>query len=553
MNTGRPRLLVVLAATVALAALLGPTIAVADEGQGAVGDATGTSLAQEWRDQVGGWAALLRERLETVVSAGLDGKAGAVADGSERPAPGTSAGSASAALLSDMACEDGRAGPWPCENVDLLSFVPNAMLGDAHGNDIWGWTDPETGHEYAIMGTGYGTSIIDVTEPTDPVVVGRVPTAAADYIPLWRDIKVYDDHAFIVAEHTSHGMQVVDLTQVRDLDGPLPQLLEPVAHYEEFGNAHNIAINEDTGFAYAVGSSDCAGGLHMIDIREPGAPEYAGCFDEDGYTHDVQCVIYEGPVGDLQGREVCFASNEDTVTIVDVTDKDDPVMLSRTGYDEAAYTHQGWLTPDHEWFVFGDELDEMQGTVDNTTTYIMDVSDPSNPKTPVPYLHETNAIDHNLYIDGDYVWQANYVAGLRVLDYSGELGEGDLEQGELDEVAYFEVVPHADPSEFAGAWSVYPYFDSGTVIVSTLEQGLFVLGPTVDRPSLEGGEDDEGGVPPESHPGRGEGRPEDPGNGKGGDNGGGQGNDNRGGQGNGNADDPERPVGGRPGGVHAFA
>jgi choice-of-anchor B domain-containing protein len=556
MKTGRPRSLLVLATALALAALLGPTVAVADDGRGAVEDAVATNVVQEWRAQVTDWMALLRERMQTVVSASLDGKAGAVADGSDGPAPGSSTGSASAALLSDMACEDGRAGPWPCENVDLLSFVPNAMLGDAHGNDIWGWTDPETGHEYAIMGTGYGTSIIDVTEPTDPVVVGRVPTAAADYIPLWRDIKVYDDHAFIVAEHTSHGMQVVDLTQVRDHDGPLPQLLQPAAHYEEFGNAHNIAINEDTGFAYAVGSSDCAGGLHMIDIREPASPQYAGCFDEDGYTHDVQCVVYEGPATDLQGRELCFASNEDTVTVVDVTDKDAPVMLSRTGYDEAAYTHQGWLTPDQQWFVFGDELDEQRGTVDKTTTYIMDVSDPADPGEPVPYFHETDAIDHNLYIDGDYVWQANYMAGLRVLDYSDEL----LADGQLDEVAFFEVVPEADIEEFAGAWSVYPYFDSGTVIVSTLEQGLFVLGPTVDRPSLEDGQDGDGGEDgdrrgrPDSHPGKGEGRPDDPGNGKGNGGGNGKGGDGGGSQADRDAgNDAERPVGGRPGGVNAFA
>jgi choice-of-anchor B domain-containing protein len=515
ITTTRMRLSVTIAATLAALALLAPTLAVADEG-GSTSDATSTSeggLLQLLQDRLDTWSQLLEERVADDASSGVDGKAGDLSD---------VAVDSSVTPISDIPCEDGRAFIYPCDNVDLLSLVPNAMLGGGNGNDIWGWTDPETGGEYAIMGTGYGTAFIDVTEPTDPVVLAKVPTESGTYIPLWRDIKVFDDHAFIVSEHDFHGMQVVDLTQLRDLSGPFPQPVMPDAVYSEFGNAHNIAINEDTGYAYAVGSDTCAGGLHMIDINDPTEPEFAGCFDEDGYTHDVQCVVYEGPAGDLQGRELCFASNEDTVTIVDVTDKDDPVQLSRTGYDEAAYTHQGWLTPDQDWFLFGDELDEQRGTVDNTTTYIMDVSDPANPGDPVPYFHETNAIDHNLYLDDDYVWQANYVAGLRVLDYDDDL----LAAGQLDEVAYFEVVPDADPSEFAGAWSSYPYFESGTVVVSTLEQGLFVLRPTVERPSLDGGDGgDDPSDPDDGRPGNGKGGPPEdrPGNGGRPDDGGGQG------------------------------
>ena len=81
-----------------------------------------------------------------------------------------------------------------------------------------------------------------------------------------------------------------------------------------------------------VGTNTCAGGLHMIDIRKPRKPKFAGCFAGDGYTHDVQCVSYRGPDGAYGGKEICFAANEDTLTIVDVTDKSDPRMLSRTSY-----------------------------------------------------------------------------------------------------------------------------------------------------------------------------------------------------------------------------
>jgi choice-of-anchor B domain-containing protein len=378
----------------------------------------------------------------------------------------------SIASVVGLDCADGFAGPFPCENVHLESLVPLAAMGGGTGNDIWGWTDPLSGNEYAIMGTSNGTSFIDVTDARNPVVVGTMPTQSAVVLPLWRDIKVFDDHAFAVSEHSGHGMQVFDLTRLR-AGNAVPSVFTPDSVYAEFSNAHNIVINEESGFAYAVGTNTCRGGLHMIDINDPKNPAFAGCFDEDGYTHDAQCVIYDGPHRKFKGREICFNSNEDTVTVVDVTDKANPVLLSRSGYPEAAYTHQGWLTPDHRWFLFGDELDEQRGTVGNTTTYIMDARSLTQAAPITAYAHDTQAIDHNLYIHDDFVWQANYVAGLRVLDYT----DASLAAGQLHEVGFFEVVPGADPSEFAGAWSVYPFFSSGTVVVSTLEEGLFVLRP----------------------------------------------------------------------------
>ena len=374
--------------------------------------------------------------------------------------------------LAALPCEDGMAGPFPCENVDLEGFVPLAEMGGVTGNDVWGWTDPETGRDYALMGTSNGTAFVDVSEPTDPVVVGILPTSGVPDFILWRDIKVYGDHALVVSEHSGHGMQVFDLTRLRDVL-VTPTVFTADVVYSEFSWAHNIAVNPDTGFAYVVGSNTCDGGLHMVDVRDPQNPTFAGCFADDGYTHDVQCVIYDGWDGRFRGREICFASNEDTVTIVDVTDKANPVMLSRTGYETAAYTHQGWLTPDQRWFLFGDELDEANETVPNTTTYIMQLRRLTDPSTPVPYFHDTRSIDHNLYIEGQHVYQSNYTAGLRVLTYD----RPSLRAGELHEVGFFDVVPGVDEPVFAGTWSNYPFFDSGIVVVSTIESGLFVLRP----------------------------------------------------------------------------
>jgi choice-of-anchor B domain-containing protein len=368
-------------------------------------------------------------------------------------------------------CVDGRAGIFPCDNVDLASFVPLEQLGGGTGNDIWGWTDPQTGSEYAIMGTANGTAFVDVTEPTEPVVTAIMPTQSALLLPLWRDIKVHDNHAFVVSEHDNHGMQVFDLTRLRDVVVPQTLVL-PDTVYSEISNTHNIAVNTDTGYAYAVGTNTCDGGLHMIDINRPKQPTFAGCFSDDGYTHDVECVIYRGQDGRYRGKEICFASNEDTLTIVDVTDKTDPTMISRTGYDTAAYTHQGSLTPDHRWFLFGDELDESGGNVDGTTTYITEVRKLDRPGTPQPFVQDNTAIDHNLYIRGDRVTESNYTAGVRFFTYDRSM----LREGRLEEVGYFDVVPESDVTEFAGTWSNYT-FDSGTVVASTLESGLFVLQP----------------------------------------------------------------------------
>ncbi len=368
-----------------------------------------------------------------------------------------------------LACVNGMAGPFPCRTVALESFLPLSAIGGGEGNDIWGWTDAQTGREYALMGKTTGTAFVDVSVPDKPVYLGDLPSHQRDQaFVAWRDVKVYRDHAYVVSEKPGHGLQIFDLARLRGVTEPRTWTED--AHYARFGSAHNVAINEQTGFAYVVGSDTCSGGLHMIDIRSPQNPVFAGCVADDGYTHDTQSVVYGGPDARFAGREVCFSANEDTLTIADVTDKQAPVTLSRTTYEGAAYTHQGWLTEDHRHFLLNDELDEQRTGV-NTSTYIFDVADLRAPKVIGVYRGETRAIDHNLYTKGDLVYEANYRAGLRILDASR------VADGELREVAFFDVYPAGDEAEFNGAWSCYPYFASGIVIVSGIEQGLFVLRP----------------------------------------------------------------------------
>jgi choice-of-anchor B domain-containing protein len=372
--------------------------------------------------------------------------------------------------LGPAVCVNGTAGDFPCRRVDLLSAVPVADMGSEQANDIWGWTDPATGREYALVGLVNGVGFVDVTDPEAPLVVGRLPTRTE--VSSWRDLKVYEDHVFVVSEAEGHGLQVFDLRALRDVDEP-PAVFTTTADYSEFGSAHNLAINGQSGFAYAAGTGDgdgCAGGLHMIDIHQPAAPRFAGCFAADGYTHDVQCVNYDGPDDDHTAKEICFAANEDTLTIVDVTDKDQPVQISRTGYPGVGYTHQGWLSGDHRFFLSDDESDET-GRGHNTRTYIWDLKDLDAPRLTGAHEADTAAIDHNLYIRGRHAYQANYRAGLRILELTNPGA------GRIKERAFFDVYPADDEAGFNGSWSVYPYFASGVVVISSIESGLFVVRP----------------------------------------------------------------------------
>lgn len=372
--------------------------------------------------------------------------------------------------MSDVTCENGLAGEFPCNNVDLLSLLPLSELGGGEANDIWGWTDPQTGREYALLGRTNGTAFVDITVPNAPVYVGNLPTHTGENI--WRGVKVYKDHAFIVADYNSeHGMQVFDLTQLRNVTSP-PVTFAETDHYDGFGSAHNIVINEETGYAYATGVSSgretCNGGLHMIDIRNPRSPRFAGCYGDDGYTHDAQCVVYDGPDAAHQGQEICFNSNKDTLTIVDVQNKGEPDLLSRTTYAGQRYTHQTWLTEDQQYLLMDDELDERDGG-QNTGTYIWDVRDLDAPQMIGRYTSDSNAIDHNLYIRDGYAFEANFQSGLRILDVN------DIASADLTEVGYFDFYPEGDAPQFNGAWGVYPFFESGSIIVSGKEQGLLVF------------------------------------------------------------------------------
>lgn len=371
-------------------------------------------------------------------------------------------------LFGRIPCQNGFSDIYPCDNYDIMSHISIETLGVTGLNDIWGWTDPMTSREYAIIGTIQNTTFIDITDAENPLTVGVLPSQTV--ASRWRDAKVYQDHAFIVSEAANHGMQVFDLTRLRAPQNTVITF-DSDAVYSEFGNTHNIVINEDTGFAYAVGTQTFVGGPHFVDISNPLNPTAAGGFADLGYTHDAQAVTYIGPDDDYTGRELFIGSNEDEVVIVDVTDKATPVMIATVSQDNVGYTHQGWFDEEQRYFYVNDELDETQFGF-NSRTLVFDLEDLDNPLYIGPYFGPNQAIDHNLYVNGTELFLSNYTAGLRVADISG----GGLNG--ITDIGFFDSFPENDATEFNGVWSVYPYFESGNIIISDVTNGFFVIRKT---------------------------------------------------------------------------
>jgi len=375
-------------------------------------------------------------------------------------------------MFAQTPCDNGFAGLYPCYGFDLLSNIPISTLanttGTPEGSDIWGWTDSQTGKEYALVATTNSTAFVDITNPVNPIFLGRLDSENGN-TSYWRDVKVYNNHAFIVGDNVgNHGMQVFDLTKLRNVTSP--QSFSSDAVFTGVSSCHNIVINESKAVAYLVGCNTYSGGVHFVDISNPTSPQDLGGYAAAGYTHDAQVVTYNGPDTEHLGKEIYIGSNENKVVILDVTDPSNVIELSTFTYSQTKYTHQNWLTENHRYLFIGDELDEVNFG-NNTKTIIADLQDLDNPSFSFDYYGTTEAIDHNGYVKGNWFYIANYRAGLRVIDISALASD----PSSINEIGFFDTYPSNNGSGFNGLWSVYPFFDSGNIILSDIESGLFVV------------------------------------------------------------------------------
>ncbi len=344
-------------------------------------------------------------------------------------------------------------------NVSQQSWLDLADLTAGAGCDSWGYVSP-SGREYALMGVTTKLIVVEITDPFNPVIVGSVSHSTSD----WCDVKTFGNYAYVVNE-TGGGVDVIDLIDVDNGNVTL------VNRFTTSGvsDSHNVAINTDSGFLYLAGATINGGAPVAYDLNvDPVNPPEAGRWNEasSAYHHDAHIITYTD--GQYAGREILFGFSEGRgVDILDVTDKSNMFLMSRTAYPAVDYCHQGWTTPDRKYLYVNDELDEGDPGVPTTRTMIFNIEDLSNPQFQGTFTTGLQSRDHNLYIDECVMFQANYSSGLRVINIANPTAPV--------EVGFYDTHPENDFVNFDGAWSNYPYFPSGSVIVSDIDRGLFVL------------------------------------------------------------------------------
>lgn len=359
-------------------------------------------------------------------------------------------------------------GPFPTKNFQFRSWVPlNNFPGYAGTSqhtsaDCWGYTSP-SGREYALIGVGWGTGVVEVTDPDNPVILTVVPGAHS----LWHDTAVVGNYAYTASEG-GLGIQVINLSQVD------AGIVTHAGNIQQGGHSstHTLVQNDTSGFLYACGANVANGGCQPVATTNPASPSFSGPGWTTYYVHEAQIVTYTS--GPYAGKEIAFLyAAESGIAIVDVTNKATPITLAHFQYPSTRYAHQGWLSDDRKYLYLDDELDApspgsgwFTGEVPHNLTRVFDVSNLSAPRMVATFTNGIDTIDHNQYARGRYLYQSNYTQGMRVYDLSDPLRPV--------EVAWIDTHPANDGQSFNGNWGNYPYFASGTIVISDMENGLIL-------------------------------------------------------------------------------
>jgi choice-of-anchor B domain-containing protein len=380
-------------------------------------------------------------------------------------------------------CIAGEAGGFACDRIDLLSHV---ALGDLSSrptgaNDVWGFKDLNTEREYALLGLRNGVAVIDVSEPTAPFEVGTIPGQQTG----WRDIKVlqYFDataghwvaYAYVTADAAADHVAVIDLTELPHRIGLAGRTTPDRSAHNLFIAGVDLSLNVPLAgrdpVVYLAGSNLDHGAFRGFSLHDPLAP---GLVSRalTGYMHDGTSTVLHDPAqaaGCPSGRSACEVLadfNEDRLQLWDVTLPAGPQLLSTTFYAGASYVHSGSWSENARFLFLHDEYDERDRGL-HTTLYVFDAAELAQPVLAGTWSGTTRAIDHNGYPRGNRYYISNYTRGLTVLDIT--------DPAQPVTAGYFDTFPLSDNPVFSGAWGVYPFLPSRTILVSDIESGLFVL------------------------------------------------------------------------------
>ena len=395
-------------------------------------------------------------------------------------------------------CVNNLASSFECSNIDLLAHMPLNKFSSSpsDANDIWGHVDLNTGNEFAIIGLNNGVSVINISDPENPVEVGTITGANS----TWRDIKVYQyfDHtlnlwrayAYATVDKRDQYVTVINLNN-------LPESITLAENNFSVGNAHNVYISnidhtlniaqaDVTPSLQLIGTNKLGGAFHSYSLANPDtitliSNNSAG----DGYTHDGTSIIIKDDrkttdCSQTQGNCTVFidfqgrsnSSDVDVIKLWDITQSDNAKLLSSVSYNEISqadqYVHSGWASEDNKFFFAHDEFDELEGNAGlNTTVRIFSIEDLKNPQRAGTWTGKTKAIDHNGFVRGNRYYMSTYMNGLTVLDITDPATPVDI--------GNFDTFTTSNAANFDGAWGVYPFLPSGNIIVSDITGGLFVL------------------------------------------------------------------------------
>ena len=334
-------------------------------------------------------------------------------------------------------------------NVDSLSHVNYQQLHDANLNDVWGYVD-EMGNEYALVGTSKGTSIVNVTDPTNPVEVFWLPGSTS----IWRDPSSHGDYAYVTTE-AEDGLLIIDLSPLPQATNLTTTLYSGPAN-NPWQSAHTCFVDEN-GYAYVFGANRGNGGVIILDVfTNPMAPIEVGVFD-NWYCHDG-----------FVRNDTMYLSNiyDGFFSLVDVSDKANPVLLG-TKTTPSSFTHNSWPS-DNGQYVF--TTDEISGA------YIAayDISDPTNilEVDRIQNSPGSGIIPHNTHVMGDYLITSYYSDGIVIHDITYPYN--------MIKVAEYDTY-EGQTISYDGCWGVYPFLPSGTILAADITNGLFILGPTYQK------------------------------------------------------------------------
>lgn len=170
----------------------------------------------------------------------------------------------------------------------------------------------------AAIGQFQGTAFVEIGSDGKMKYLGRLPAYSGPSI--WREIRTFENFVVIGSEAVDHGIQVFDMTKLLTLDPANPRTFtqEDLTSWTRellpLGRAHNVVVNEESGYFAAVGgqprNSFCRAGLNFFDMEDPANPKSLGCAADDGYVHDAECLVYHGPDKRFEGRDICYGYNE---------------------------------------------------------------------------------------------------------------------------------------------------------------------------------------------------------------------------------------------------